>query len=67
MTEIAAEYKRDREISFGLSTQWISSFITAHGRNLGVFLPNEMVLIDHIDVDGEHSVIDAVLYKQTNN
>lgn len=61
------EFKRDREIIFGIPTKMIAALVTAHLRNVGILFHNETIVIKDIEVSGDYSEIDGEIFRQENN
>ncbi len=61
------EYKKDRTITFGIFTSILEGLITAHGRSMGVFLQNEKLKLESINIEDDYSEIVGAIYKQENN
>jgi hypothetical protein len=61
------EFKKGRQITFGIMTRLLDTIVTAQGRSNGMFFNNEKIMIDDIIVDGEYSTIAGTLYEQEKN
>lgn len=61
------EFKKNRNLIFGIPTKMIAALVTAHLRNVGILFQNEMIVIKDIDVDQDYSEIDGEIYRQETN
>jgi hypothetical protein len=61
------EFKKDRDIRFGVPCSMIAALVTAHGRNIGIFLPNEKIEIKDIEVSNDYAEIEGFIFRQESN
>ena len=61
------DYKKVRDLIFGLPTDIIASLVTAHGRSMGIFGQNEKIVINTISADRDYAEIDGSIFKQESH
>lgn len=59
------EMKGNRTI--GAHTDILSNLVTNHGKQIGAFKPNERVKVLEVDVNGNETEIQVLLFEEKSN